>query len=153
MAFIDVDEQVPVEHMPPTGRVETTNQINTTKSLGKKRFGYGLAVIVVIFVAFQFVRLNNEAKKLEQQVAGQSTAEQSQPDHEAQNLAEEIGQYLELPDETPTVATVSDASKVKTQPFFANAQDDDKILLFEKSGRAVLYRPSTRKVIEFATTN
>lgn len=156
MAYIDVDEPAPEQPQPPAGQIERAVSPKPPRGkstkLSKKLF-YGLAVLAAVFVVFQFIRLNKQAKQLEKQVAAQSTTEQAKPDQEAQILADKIGQYLELPDEVPTVATVTDASKVSNQLFFARAQDDDKVLLFEKSGRAVLYRPSTNKVIEFATTN
>ncbi len=50
----------------------------------------------------------------------------------------------------PAIAVVSDVDKAKAQSsFFANAQNGDKILLYVKNGKAVLYRPSTNKVIEY----
>jgi hypothetical protein len=51
------------------------------------------------------------------------------------------------------VATVSDASKLQSQQFFAKAQNGDKVLIFTNAKRAVLYRPSTNKVIEYAPVN
>ncbi len=69
---------------------------------------------------------------------------------DAQNIVNQISRYMVLPDETPTLATVNDASKLKGQEFFANAQNGDKVLIFSNSGRALLYRPSSKKVIEYA---
>jgi hypothetical protein len=66
-------------------------------------------------------------------------------------LAAQIGVHLELPtDETPTLATVQDAEKLKSQPFFKLAQDGDKVLIYPKAGKAVLYRPATKKVVEYS---
>lgn len=73
---------------------------------------------------------------------------------EAERLKSEVAKLIEVPkDETPTVATVTDAEKLKSQPFFANAQTGDKVLIFPKAKKAVLYRPSTKKVIEVAPVN
>lgn len=72
---------------------------------------------------------------------------------EADRLKAQVGQLVELPDEQPTVATVSDVSKLQGQQFFAKAQNGDKVLIFTNARRAVLYRPSTNKVIEFAPVN
>lgn len=67
-------------------------------------------------------------------------------------LAAKIGEFIELPlDETPTLATVKDANKLKSQPFFKNAQDGDRVLIYAKAGKAVLYRPATKKVIEYSS--
>ncbi len=70
---------------------------------------------------------------------------------EATSLVAEVGKYVDLPsDEVPTVATVSDAEKLKSQPFFAKAQNGDRVLFFTNAKKAYLYRPSTKKVLDIA---
>lgn len=62
-----------------------------------------------------------------------------------------IGRFMVLPsDEEPTVATVTDISKLKGQDFFKNAKNGDKLLLYTKAHKAILYRPSSGKIIEFS---
>ncbi len=59
-----------------------------------------------------------------------------------------IGKFMLLPaKEQPTLATVVDASKLKTQPFFANAKNGDRVILYVNSKLAILYRPSENKII------
>jgi hypothetical protein len=66
-------------------------------------------------------------------------------------LIEEIGHVYELPTgETPALATVTDAETVKSQPFFGNAQNGDKVLIYTQAQKAILYRPSTKKIINVA---
>ncbi len=73
---------------------------------------------------------------------------------ETARLLEKITQLVDVPtDETPTVATVSDASKLKSQSFFARAENGDKVLIYTQAKRAILYRPSTDKIIEIAPVN
>jgi len=70
---------------------------------------------------------------------------------EVTRLVTAIGKILELPsDEQPTVATVLDKEKIKDQPFFAKAENGDKVVIYSKAMKAILYRPSTNKVIEVA---
>lgn len=65
-----------------------------------------------------------------------------------------VEKLIELPkDESPTLATVSDKSKLATQSFFKNAQNGDKLLIFVKSKKVILYRPSEDKIIEVGTIN
>ncbi len=69
-------------------------------------------------------------------------------DAEVKKLVAQIKPFYDLPtDETPTVATVSDKSKVVDQPFFAKAENGDKILIYRKNKLAILFRPSQNKLI------
>ena len=71
-----------------------------------------------------------------------------------QNMANEAAKYTKLPtDEDPVIATVSDKTKLPHEAFFANAQDGDKILMYKKNKKAILFRPSTKQVIAVATLN
>jgi hypothetical protein len=66
----------------------------------------------------------------------------------------EVGALLELPqEETPTLATVTDKEKLAEQPFFQKAENGDKVLIYSASGRAILYRPSTKKIVDMTTVN
>lgn len=67
---------------------------------------------------------------------------------ETEALVEKISKLIDVPnDETPTVATVTDVEKLKDQPFFANAQNDDKILIYTKAKKAIIYRPKEDRLI------
>ena len=63
-----------------------------------------------------------------------------------------IGKFMILPtDEVPTLATVADKDKLSSQPFFANAQNGDKVLFYTKVQEAILYRPSENKIVKAAS--
>jgi hypothetical protein len=63
----------------------------------------------------------------------------------------EVGKIMKLPpNETPTLATVSDAGKLQGQEFFQNAQNGDKILIYTNAKEAILYRPSANMIINVA---
>lgn len=73
---------------------------------------------------------------------------------ETERIKDEVSQLIELPaDEDPTIATVVDSSKLNNQPFFAKAQNGDRVVMYAKAKKAVLYRPSTNKLIEVAPIN
>lgn len=66
-------------------------------------------------------------------------------------IVEEVAQYMRLPDgETPTIATVVDVEKLKAQPFFTNATNGDRVLIYTNARKAILYNPTTHKIIEVA---
>lgn len=66
-----------------------------------------------------------------------------------QDMLSTISQVIELPAETPQVAIVSDVSLLN-QPFFENARNGDYVIVYQQSQKVLLYRPGTKKVINFA---
>lgn len=70
---------------------------------------------------------------------------------ENKKLLETVGSIVDLPKgEDPTIATVTDEKRLSDQPFFARAKKGDKVLIYTEAKRAILYRPSTNKIIEIA---
>ena len=68
---------------------------------------------------------------------------------EIQTLTDAIGAVMELPTtETPTLATVTDTAKLPAIPFFARATLGDKVIIYQKAAKAILYRPSSKKIID-----
>ncbi|HEV8601445.1 MAG TPA: hypothetical protein VGQ87_02490 [Patescibacteria group bacterium] len=73
---------------------------------------------------------------------------------ENKKLLEAVGQLIVLPsDEQPTIATVSDPSKLKDQAFFAQAKVGDKVLIYTNAKKAILYDPVANKILEVAPVN
>ena len=65
-----------------------------------------------------------------------------------------VGKLIELPEgETPTMMTIADLSKLKDQPFFKRAKIGDKVILYNKAAKALLYDPSADKLIDVAPIN
>jgi hypothetical protein len=73
---------------------------------------------------------------------------------EAKQLVSSVAQLIELPQgEDPTVATITDIDKLKDQPFFQKAKNGDKVLIYTNAKKAILYSPSSNKVIDVAPVN
>lgn len=73
------------------------------------------------------------------------------PEAELESLVADISEHFELPtSETPTLATVTDREKLSGQEFFASSQNGDKVLLYQEGRKAILYRPSTGKIVNVA---
>lgn len=81
------------------------------------------------------------------QVLGEKTAKLT-PEKEVAEVVAKVGTIAVLPSDTPQVATVTDVSKLSSQPFFKNAQNGDKVLIYAGYKKAVLYRPSVNKIVE-----
>lgn len=121
---------------------QAAGSVSSKKSGGGGMFVTLILVIIALVPAgYFYVQYKDAQKQLSDQT---SAATQS----EIQKLVEEVGKLIELPDENPTVATVSDTEKLKEQVFFANAETGDKVLIFTEAKKAILYRPSTNKVVE-----
>lgn len=102
----------------------------------------GIVILIVLGSggAYYFYTKYNEVTK---KVAGNS----SQDDTDA--TIAKVASLVEVPaGETPSVATVKDVEKIVDQPFFTRAQNGDKVVLYPKAQIAILYRPSTGKVVE-----
>lgn len=66
-----------------------------------------------------------------------------------QRVIKEVAKlYLVPTDEKPTVGQISDHTKVEDQAFFANAQNGDYLIVYEKDQTALLYRESANKLIK-----
>jgi hypothetical protein len=64
-------------------------------------------------------------------------------------LVAEVGTIYALPtDEVPTIATITDVEKLGDQPFFRNAKNGDKVLVYTNASKAILYRPQEKRIIE-----
>lgn len=86
------------------------------------------------------------------EVLGLSSINQQQKETAA--LLEEVSKLMALPkDEAPTVATVSDIEKLKGQSFFKSAQNGDKMLIYASTKKAILYRPSEKRIIDVGFVN
>lgn len=145
--------------IPKIRKSKTTEQVEkvlTKKELkqAKKKkmilIGIGvITLIVVLLIAFFTVRYQNAQKEIERLTNPQEAVKE-----EKKQLQDKVGKLVALPEgETPTIATVSDVNKLKSQAFFAKAENGDKVLIYTQAKKAVLYRPSINKVIEVAPVN
>jgi hypothetical protein len=68
---------------------------------------------------------------------------------EIKNVISRVSQLIVLPEnETPTIATISNTDKLKDRPFFANAKNGDKLIIYPNAKKAILYDPVVNKVID-----
>lgn len=141
---VDNDKDTAAESIP--------SKTKSNKGPNKNLLVVVVAVALAIACGYMVIdrmKLSKEVDKL-----SQAQKQETSTEDEAKQLASEVGKLIELPsDEVPTIATVTDATKVQDKPFFAKAQNGDKVLLYAKSSKAVLYRPSAKKLIEVSALN
>jgi hypothetical protein len=108
----------------------------------------------LFFIAFVALSLSvwsvsKDRDTLQSQLSNINANPQKAVDRQTTALINTVGSLIQLPpNETPTVAEVSNAAQAKTQSnFFASAQNGDRALLYVNAKQAILYRPSTNKVI------
>lgn len=100
-----------------------------------------MKMTLIAVVALVIVALGGSAYYFYHQYKKTATAE-------GMDIAGKVGQLMELPNEPATLATVTDKEKLKDQPFFAHSENGDKALIYTQAKKAILYRPSTNKIIE-----
>lgn len=109
-------------------------------------------IILIFFIILVFLALGgstyyfyNQYQNAQKLLANPTEAAKI----ETQKLISQLKKFIDLPvKEDPTIATIIDATKLKDQPFFANAKNGDKVILYVKARKAILYRPSEIKIID-----
>lgn len=105
-----------------------------------------VAIVAIFFGVFFYYKLHklqtDYSAKQEQEKALSLLKEKN-------NLVSKVsGLYLFPEGEIPTIATVSDPLLLKGQAFFLTSEVGDKVLIFSKAGKAILYRPSVNKIVD-----
>jgi len=92
------------------------------------------AISFSVYSFFQLRHIKNSSETLNQK--------------EIDSLISKVSRIYLAPSEVPTIATVSDPQVLRDQSFFTSSEKGDKVFIFSKAGKAVLYRPSIDKIIE-----
>ena len=123
----------------------------------KKKFIIALVFLVVLLISpplYYFYREYNKMYGEYQKTRLQLNKSSAQLGGEnTQAIIDKVNKLIELPKETPTVASITDKTKLKNQPFFARAQNGDKVLVYQNAKKAIIYREAINKIIEVGTIN
>ncbi len=147
----------PKNPAPQQGSMASTEITQPQTETGKKFAAWRnkklIYVVLILILAaiptiYFYVQNKNTQNKLN------NLQGNSQTSASVDAVVKQVGKLVILPSgETPTLATVTDVGKLKGQPFFANAANGDKVLVYSKAGKAILYRPSVNKIVEMAPLN
>lgn len=138
---------------PNKGSVKSTSKVFGKYPKSNLRLaGEVIVILVVVGLGIWCWNLYNDRKDLQAQVAHLNVNPQTAVQKQTQILVTQVAKLMQLPsNETPTIVEVSNATQAKKQSaFFQNSQNGDKALLYIKAGEAILYRPSTNKIIVVA---
>lgn len=116
--------------------------------------GYFVISAIIILVGagvFTVVKYQESQKEVER-LSDNSIAV---GEKEFESILEMVGKHIVLPEgENPTIATVSDVDKLKeTQPFFNNAENGYRVLVYQEAKKAYLYDPKEDKIVDVGTVN
>ena len=151
-------EQVPVsvrKTEPPANQETPVNK--RRKSVKKPSSALALWIIALVLLVgaasaagYYYNRYHNSQKEVQRLASNPQQVAQDQ----SKQLIAKIGLLTQLPaGETPTVATVTDITKLKDQLFFVDAQNGDRVLIYTQAKKAIIYRPSTNKIINIGPVN
>ncbi len=106
-----------------------------------RRYWWLLALIAVALWSWGFYALGAFA-------VYRAHPELSQSERASQILSK-VSRLIQLPQgEPPTMATINNAAQAKVnQPFLASAEDGDVLIVYQRAEEALLYRPSTDKLV------
>jgi hypothetical protein len=101
----------------------------------------GILIVLVVLLAAGYVHTRNQLT----QVSNPGKAAQTEVD----KIVSQVSNTISLPtNEKPVLLTVKDSDKLQGI-LYQNAQNGDKLLVYQKSKEVLLFRPSTNKVIQF----
>jgi heme/copper-type cytochrome/quinol oxidase subunit 2 len=107
-----------------------------------------LLLVIVGYTAFYFYQKANKATEVAQ----------NEPLDQLNLAIAEVGKLVILPiNDTPTLSVVVDANQAKNDPafslfkFFENTEAGDMWLSYSKTGKNILYRPTTKKIVNMMT--
>jgi hypothetical protein len=137
--------------------MDTSFKNEITKNKSKNKSSTKKYIILVIILGFLTILgltikknkdLRSELKELKESPA---QLQKEVDEKEYMSVVEKVRTVIDFPaDEKPQIATVSDKTKLANNDFYKNAENGDKLILLSTSQKAILYRPSTNKIINVA---
>lgn len=121
---------------------------NSQGARGGKLASANVALIVAVVLALAAAAVAVWLYRENDRLKNDPQTIQKAQDKETDVLVAKVGRLIALPgDEKPVVATVEDKEKLKDQPFFNDAQNGDKLIIYTTAKKAIVYRESENKII------
>ena len=103
-----------------------------------------LLLAVIAWLVHGYITTKNQLEKQKNSPAAQTPTQQT---------ISKVSALVDVPtSETPTLANISNADALRklskfNASFFADAKNGDVLLVYTKNNKAIVYRPSTNKII------
>jgi hypothetical protein len=109
-----------------------------------KKLFVALAIVVVVVLGIAgFLMFGRD-----------NISEEEKNKQETRTVIQKVGELYILPkDEDPTVAAITNKSKLDGQEFFSNAKDGDYLIVYSKAKVALIYRQSVNKLVNAGPIN
>lgn len=111
----------------------------------KKKFRWGVTVLVLLLLATgacsaYFYHAYRKAVV-------------DNPASQQRTIVEQVNSLVVVPTEEPQIATVKDASKLTltSAALAQKAKNGDVLLVYNKAGQIVVYRPAAKKIVNMLT--
>jgi hypothetical protein len=135
---------------------DQTTQTTSSSSTKKSSFPLKNILVFTLFLGlagslFWGYQSNNKYKDAQEQINLLSSVEGQQEvaKQEIQAIVEKVKTHMELPEgEDPAMATVLNAESLASeQPFYKDATNGDKVIVYQKANKAILYNPEKDIVV------
>ncbi|HCR81601.1 MAG: hypothetical protein UX28_C0003G0156 [Candidatus Pacebacteria bacterium GW2011_GWA1_46_10] len=122
-----------------------------TNSLLKTILRLLVVLLLLGFSAWSFWQYRETKRQLDTLTDALDSAEQAQ--QARQELIARVGRLMVLPEgEDPLIFDIENAAALaQAQAFFRNAVNGDKVLIYPRAGRSIIYSPSRNIIVNVGT--
>ena len=102
-----------------------------------------LSVLIIIIIALLAFAIYNKFN-----TTAPAAGEGQLSEKEIKSLVTKVSKLINVPDETPVIATIIKADQlIAEQKFYAGSKDGDYLMVFPTAQKAIIYRESENKLI------
>jgi len=108
--------------------------------------------IKIIFLLISYLVVALIVWKLTTKMQTSPEYQQEQAQKQIEMTVKKVAELTILPTgETPQIAVIQDVAALKKdQPFFTDAENGDKVIIYGQARKAIIYRESVNKIVNIA---
>lgn len=110
-----------------------------------------LAISLSGYLYYQYQKTQGELKKFKADALKTQKQEEAS---DVKKIIAEVSKFIDLPqDEQPIIATITNVEKLRDQDLFKKAKNGDKVLIYTKAKKAIIYDPQRGKIVEVSSVD